>query len=226
MPPLKQEKPQQRGLTMKRIVSVLLLMFGIAGCVSCATSSFDIQPERFPLALFGKHGAAHACPVATQALGNIVVSAGHVLWKEIILDGQIVDIERLYLVEDSDGNIGRMLPVVNHNYSDIGIMRVSLEDVNYYPEALQISVGEDVHWWEYSYETAATAYMPSERSATIMNGLAGYIFFDESPLPGASGTCLFNENDEVLGVVSFYQIMDDETELGGAVSLSVITSIE
>ena len=39
------------------------------------------------------------------------------------------------------------------------------------------------------------------KSAKVKFYRGGYVFFDKSPDPGASGSCLFNDAEEVVGVV-------------------------
>lgn len=215
---------------MKRIVSVLLLLAGLVGCSSCvSTGSIDVEiiiepAVRLPIALLGKFGAAHACPIAMNDLeyGNIVVSASHVLYDQAMYNGEVIDIEIRYFAEDQRGSIGKAEPVANHNYMDIAFLRTSIKDIDYFPQGAEPSAGDEMHWYEFDYSSNETAYAPFLRVANITRTLAGVIFFDDAPVPGASGSCLFDIRNEVVGVISFLQTMDDHSPLGGAVNLIVL----
>ena len=59
------------------------------------------------------------------------------------------------------------------------------------------AIGSRVSWFEYDFLTTI------ERFAMVEELTAGHIQFDKTPKPGASGSCLFNEDGEVLGIVNW-----------------------
>ena len=62
-----------------------------------------------------------------------------------------------------------------------------------------IREGQKVHWFEYDF--GRKFLQPRERKAKVVRVLAGHVVFDKNPEGGASGSCLLDENDHVVGIV-------------------------
>lgn len=182
----------------------------------CPPCLIEPEPETLPVVLMGSAGAAHACPVD---LGEgLLVTAGHVAYRSVLSNGEIINLPKVYLAEDEHGHIGRAAPSGANNYVDIALMVTDLDDLKYYPLGVSY-VGDKVYWYEYSYKNAKSIYQNERREAKVSSVRVNHYFFDKAPLPGASGTCLFNEAGHVIGIISWYQSTDNNKVVGAAVGI-------
>ncbi len=205
---------------------VLLLLF-LGPLALCCASTADIlittpgiasvpQPE--PIPLLGSKGGAHACPVIVDDV-SVILTAKHVAFRRHIApDGEEIYFPRKWQAE-VDGEIATAVAVIQHNYVDLAVLRMQPEPKKYFNSGEFPSDGDTVYWKEYDFRTAKRAYKPRLRSAKVVNGLAGHIFLDKPPTSGASGSCAFDDNFDVIGIISFGQGMDDRSAISGIVSI-------
>jgi hypothetical protein len=77
-----------------------------------------------------------------------------------------------------------------------------------------------LQWIEYDHESLESAYAPRLRQATLIRPLAGYLVLDSAPVKGASGSCLFNSQGEVVGIIAWGVRTGSGDAVGVAVSVS------
>ncbi len=207
--------------------SVLFMVFIVPLAICCASSStvniltpatVNIpQPES--ISLLGMDGGAHACPVIIDGI-KVVLTAKHVAFRrEVLSDGEEKLFPRAWNAE-VNGEIASVNPTVPHNYVDLAVVQVEPFPETYFESGELPSDEDTVYWKEYDFRTAKRAYKSRLRSADVVNVLAGYIFLDEPPTPGASGSCVMNNNFQVIGIVAFSQDMsEDGSSITGVVSI-------
>jgi hypothetical protein len=148
------------------------------------------------LALIGRHSVAHACPVSE----NMALTAAHVIdlkWYDP--DFALVP----YRFQNEYGEDGLAIPRYVVTSSDFGFVELQQPVSHFFPVATSApNIGDMVWWVEFELRNKKEAFFQNVRSAKIVNVVAGTIYTDRSPMPGASGGCLLNESNEVLGVVS------------------------
>jgi len=168
-----------------------------------------------PIALMGKFGAAHACPVA-----GVVVTAGHVAHQVSLVEGNMVYTPLSYMAEDGEGHYGTADAKGYNGYVDLAMLTLSWEPA-YYTKGLAVIPGDEVSWVEYDFTRVRKAYQPRIRRAHVVNARLGHIILDETPTPGASGTCVFDALRQVVGVIAFGATTGDGVA-GVAVDLSTL----
>ena len=136
----------------------------------------------------GRWGIAQACPA-----GDRVYTAAHNIEPFLEYLGEVMP----YAWEDDLGNAGYLLPIEFNHARDVVRANTWGDSPMYYPIALEeVQVGDWVTWVEYGKRHERVI-----RTATVFSALAGKIYFDQTPNPGASGSCLLNRRGAVVGVV-------------------------
>jgi hypothetical protein len=148
------------------------------------------------LALVGRHAIAHACPVGPQH----ALTAAHVTdirWYDD--DAPLVP----YRYENENGEFGLAVPLSVYTASDTGWVRLSSALSMWYRYADgPPEIGSRVYWVEYDVHNKKNALKAKYEDAKVINVVAGNIFVDRAPIPGSSGGCVWNENGEIVGIVS------------------------
>jgi hypothetical protein len=153
------------------------------------------------LHLIGRHGLAHACPIGP----DVVVTSAHVIDIKPF-DGDVPLFPYSFSTETQEGWVR---PVAASVTSDIAIMEPTKPLDAYYPIAtVRPKPGDKVFWVGYSYKRKE-GLQETRFDATVVGVLAGHIIADEMPLPGSSGGCVLNENEEAVGIVSWDVSADD-----------------
>ena len=167
----------------------------------------DDHPNTKGVITLINNGFAHACPCEGK-----VYTAGHVIKPPFSKEDL-----RAFTWEDGYGNKGRAEGKVQDDHRDLGLleMKDSTPSV-YYTRASTPPNKDDKVYWE---EFGDNDFLPKVRDAKVMYTKAGYVFFDEQPKAGASGSCLFNKAGEVVGIVvwGFYK---DGKRFGAATLLT------
>ena len=149
-----------------------------------------------PIRLIGPLTNGHACPVQGR-----VLTARHV-----IFDGSFVSFA---------WDHGFAFPVRISNMRDIGEVELDAEP-QFYGLATGVDEGEKVHWFEYDQ---SDPFRHERKEAKVRTVTAGHIIFDKEVHPGGSGTCVLNENEEVVGI-AVWAIPAGLKKFGGAVDVT------
>jgi hypothetical protein len=122
----------------------------------------------------------------------------------------------------ADGSVsGWAAPVNLSNFEDLALLALSVSPPY---RATQIasgppSVGDRVWWIEYNWTKKGKAFARKVRFAKVSRIFAGMILFDDVVHSGASGGCLVNDQNEVVGVVFMGQTAEDKKQSGGAIAI-------
>ena len=156
--------------------------------------------EPKPVPLIGINGIGHACPTV-----EAIYTAHHI-------------------IDDKDKNhmyfstpYGTAKPVWADHVRDLATVEIDGEDPRYRVAALgempryRVAATapipkEKVHWYEFNFHNRKEFLRQERREAKVLRTVAGHIVFDKGPVNGASGSCLLNEREEVVGIViwTFY----------------------
>ncbi len=86
--------------------------------------------------------------------------------------------------------------------------------------AAAVQKGEKVHWYEYNFGSTKDFFAERRQKAKVLRVVADHIVFDKGPKGGASGSCLLNESNQVVGIVIWgMQVQGSSRRVGVAISL-------
>lgn len=184
---------------MRYLLVSLLLLSG------CAAKAFDLTPgnpgpvEILPgraISVFSYDGLASAC-----AVEGYVMTARHVThpWS-----GTALHEEGISYAWSAGTLAGTFNPYWASPYRDLGMFMPASGDMPAMGlrSKVPLQAGDTVRWIEYSGDVKDW-FAPVERSATVQRTIAGHVTFDREPEAGASGTCLYNDQARVVGIVTW-----------------------
>lgn len=197
---------------MKWAVALAVLL-----TLSCAGRKIDVDTVEkvdpdFPvnadgvMRIFTKDGFAHACPA-----DGIIWSAGHVIERE----GPFRTLLRDYTWSDERGGFGYLEGYLTLPTMDLGVFHLSSGDPAYYAIAKELpEPGDRLYWIELDYSGIGNLFLAKKRSAEFVRIISKHMVMDELPNKGASGGCLFNEDNDVVGIVTW--------RLVGGIAISLV----
>lgn len=199
---------------MKKLLAFVL---ALSGCSACAGKvAVQDEPMPTPIALMNRYGAAHACPVA-----GYLVTAHHVAYRSIETQSGVLEFPQSYLAEDGRGRLGGTKPVAGNEILDLALMTLPY-DIEFYKKGDLPARGSRVWWIEYNFREKIRAYNWLVREAKVINTRADHIVLSQPATPGASGTCVFNDANEVVGIISYGRILEDGGKITVAVGLKFL----
>jgi S1-C subfamily serine protease len=200
---------------MKKAIIALLMGVLLGGCaarvINTPAPMLDESgnPIDVSVALIGRRGVGHGCPV-----GGFIYTARHVM-----TDNKGEPIGAVYW-SDREGNSGRAVLWARDEARDLAVLRIESGKTHTLEFADELKTGERVHWYEYDWEDKGVAFNPKLRWAnSIGPPIAQHLRLDEDPAVGASGGCVLNDQNEVLGIVAWGMRLKSRELIGMAVSL-------
>lgn len=181
---------------MKKLLLLVPLMF------CCAPKTVDIVgPPEPPLdnkdmygviSLLSMESIGHACPVE----GEVYTA------KHNVYDSRMP--ERYQKIqgfswEDGYGEKGVALTKHRDVYYDLAVLKVT-GSPTYYHRGENPENGDKVRWVEFSKEEDKV-FTQEVKEGKVIHSIAGYIFVDTPPIPGASGSCLIDGEGKAIGIV-------------------------
>lgn len=162
------------------------------------------EPRAIPLVGNYYSGMAHACPTE-----HAIYTARHVI----------------------ENNKDKEIVPMNSDYGPVNVLwRDEVRDIatisfptmpNRLKVANKVEPGEKVYWYEYHFASTKKFMVQEKRTAKVVHTVAGYIVFDKGPEGGASGTCLVDENDQVVGIVVWsFEVRGSTKKVGLAVDIT------
>jgi hypothetical protein len=161
--------------------------------------------------LFGRFSMAHACPIAADR----ALTAAHVP------DLRPFDGTPLYPFRwqqgEADGiTIGGSVSLA----TDLADLQPSRPFSKWYPLATTApTVG--AHLWirGYDFRKAKNAFGPRDWEVEVLRVVAGHVVFKPTVDFGTSGSCILNEDGEVVGVIAKGVSMHNDEEVGVGVGV-------
>lgn len=197
-----------------------LAVFSLLFCFVCCTN--HLIPLNVPkdstgvpvdvsVSIIGLGGMGHGCPVGN----GIIYTARHV-----VVDRTTGKAIREVVWSDHLGNNGRAVLLKIDTARDLAALKISSGKTHELEIATAITPGERIHWWDYDWSSKEAAFDAKLRWARVLGpNVAQHIRMSETPAKGASGGCLVNDSNEVVGIVVFGLQLRNLDVLGGAVSL-------
>jgi len=187
---------------MKRILAIsLLFTFSCAGRVT--NTAPPGQALNNSVAIFTPSGSGHGCPVN----GNIFTAA-HVMGKHQGANWS-----------DQNQNSGKASLFGFSRTSDIARLVVERGTVESLKLSKKLRPGDRVYWFEYNWSSRVKALSEKFRTAKVLRTVANHLILSQSPIPGASGGCLFAEDGGVAGIVIWGMTLKNKEKVGVAAIL-------
>ncbi len=177
----------------KLITLALVFLAVMFPALSLVGEEVVLTPHRI-LRVATSNGVGHACPIGPRlAISNAHVFAERSLMGTEYTGGRYEPLAGVGGFADVAG--------VMTKYADIVILRLS-RDVQYYQIAKEgPKVGEKLSWLSYNWEKRRDAGKPLLVQGEVTSVAAGNVYFDGTSAPGSSGSCVLNENNEVVGLM-------------------------
>jgi hypothetical protein len=205
------EKKMRRLL----ICFVALAAYACAGRSPSVVTSDHYKNTKGVMHLIGRYTIGHACPC-----DGMILTAAHVahpLYLRLGYQSETI----LYSWSDDLGNDGYTSSAFLYLSRDLGELKVIAGTPSFYRHAeLEPEPGSVLHWIEYDYQAKTKAYAPIRREAHLVRNLAGHLIINKTPVRGASGSCLFNSENDVVGIVVWSVRVGVSDYIGIAVSIS------
>ncbi len=142
------------------------------------------------LTLMGLETFGHACPV-----GGEVLTAAHVAYQPHSY------VPRSFSWEDNRNHWGTAKGQTKDPHRDLATLKIEGGTPDFYQRSWALPVeGSKVYWVQFKDDDLR----PERKDAKVLYYRAGYVFFDEYPENGASGSCLFDEAGRVVGIVVWH----------------------
>ena len=176
---------------------VLATSLGCAARGATITAGLPTETDFVPYAmqLAGLVSLSSACPIKKD-----VYTASHVVlpWMEAATFQELG-----YSWSTPSGLRGYLNPLSTGTHRDLSTMELAMSNdlPKFWKAAAALpSEGDRVRWVEYD-ESPEAQLAPVQREAHVLRTIGGYVQFDVEPAAGSSGGCLWNDSDEVVGVV-------------------------
>ena len=202
----------------------IVFVFAVMQCSTCSPKNVHWEkPERLViepntngvLRLIGRWASAHGCPV-----DGIILTAAHVnnlFYGTTNMNTILVG----YQWEDGDGNKGMLSGASASLFRDLGLMNLESGEPRYYRHApKEPSPGDALFWLEYNDDTPENLYTRRVGRGSLLRNVSGHLLLDKGPTKGASGSCVLNSKDEVVGVVARIRTTKNKKAVGVAVSVA------
>lgn len=190
----KPREPHSSLPVLDLVVFILALVFmSCAGrdlpVPDLAHASDDPQPAQV-MSLIGRFGIGHACPVNEH-----IITAAHVAARV----GRNHEQYPMSYVYQQGTKTGLLKPSSDHppsQHVDLGWLDVELGDVPYFNSlARDVYVGDKIFWFEYDKQ-----FKKKRVDSKVVEVIAGHLVTKIPFARGASGGCIFNEDNEVVGI--------------------------
>lgn len=167
----------------------LLAIFFLTGSAAVAN---DPPVMSIPVSHF--RGAAHICPIGD----NEALTARHVATIQVSSDPRDLAVSPLRFGKDGIAAANNWSKIL-----DIAHLQTDRKLPYYFPIAKESAkVDDKVTITGYNNDKG---YLQENKEAKVLNIQAGLLIYNSTPGPGSSGSCVFNEKNEVVGVnFAFY----------------------
>mgnify|MGYP001598672387 FL=1 len=148
----------------------------------------------------------HAC-----AVGDRVVTAHHVM---------VQNQDHAYWSNEQEQHGEAESSVVDLFRDFVTITLTNGEWVRYLPLAHTVEVGEKVRWIQFNQKNENVAMQPEVIESEVIMILGGHLILKDPPTPGASGSCVVNAANEVVGLAVWGMAMQNAKGIAGVVDLT------
>jgi hypothetical protein len=188
----------------------------LTGCASLPQNESGRTPDIGKMvSVANEHGPlGQVCPISPVA----ALTAGHIAGFNVppLFTGEWrrLGIPLLAAIEGSPSHLHEF---AFDKYRDLSIVcvRQGKKFTDFYPISERMPIpGDRIYLRGFDVPSGFTA---TYLEAVVINVDMGYIFFDRAGEGGSSGSCLLNEEDEIVGInVHGYQYNYMKPEIGGA----------
>lgn len=144
--------------------------------------------------LIGKGTLAHACPISPVK----ALTAAHVVSK-----GGEDESPRFHHFQQGDV-VGTTNRVEVFEDADIALVWLDKPVKKFYPLAPTAPIpGEKLFLRGFDFRRQKDALAPRDWEVTVLRTVAGHVVFKPGVEQGTSGSCILNQQGEVVGIVAF-----------------------
>jgi len=187
-----------------------LLLIGIlltSACTSCAGRQGAEAPKPRVyidrgVSLFTPFGFGKGCPLEEK-----IVTARHML-ADPSRPGKFSDAN---WSDQYDRSGGAVLSAVSYAVDGAVLHPDGI------PKPFPVKTGrptKELYFFDYNYESAESAFDSVLRKTKLLKLVGGYIIMDIAPSSGASGGCIYNDQDEAVGIVVWSITLNNEEKVG------------
>ena len=197
---------------MKSLFKFLILgVLLMAACTSCTGRRGAEAPKAKVyldkgVALFTPTSFGRGCPIKTGDEPGSIVTARHLLAKSSSAGGFF----DAYW-SDQQGRSG---------YATLQGVSYAVDGATLHATGIQpfpVKTGKptkDLYFFDYDYQNKETAFKSTLRTGKLIRLIGGYIIMDMAPSGGSSGGCIYNDQDEAIGIVVWSITLDNEEKIG------------
>ena len=177
---------------------IAIAAFALASCAARVPATMPSALDTSGvMRLVGRYGIAHAC-----AVDGVILTAAHVVQPFALTGSPIAESILSYTWSDDTGNEGVVNGAGVMASRDLGMFELRTGTPHSYAHSLtELSLGQEVFWKEYELADLHAAYQPVVRRAKVVTLLSGHVLLDPAPTKGASGGCLLDTLNQVVGIV-------------------------
>lgn len=173
----------------------------------------DVTPDTAAiLSLWGRHSFASGCPIAADR----VVTNAHVL-DIAPFNRDMPLFPYRYGVGAAEGTV---VPRGSSNREDLAIGEAQPPLAQFYRVATTPPAPGETLWWVgYDRKNRKAALERKLFKGKVVRTVAGNVVVDEETTRGSSGSCMLNSRGEVVAIVAWGLVMDNEDEITIGVGL-------
>ena len=193
---------------MKVIVTLLSVFLAVHAVASDPPQdfSFYLQTQRM--------GTGHGC-----AVNGLVLTNAHMVDPRDRDDfGQPHTVRFRY--EFPSGQVGRGSSLFISSVADLAVVELDQVPPSGYAElAPKPKEGDTIHWLEYDFRKRKNIFKDRWQEAKVTHIFTGDVLLDREVVRGASGGCAFNEEGQVIGIVTYGMTTADSKASTGITGL-------
>lgn len=176
---------------MKRALVALLSLL--------AVPAFAQPNTRGILSVVNLAGFAHACPIGPK----LAITARHVVDADPLKPEVPMYPQRWFQDVPGASEHGILDPIRTSGYSDLALAESDDTFAMYYSIAAEApKPGDTLTWLSYNFAKRSRAFDRKPLNGKVARVFAGMIVMDEETVPGSSGSCVLNDRNEVVAIVS------------------------
>lgn len=213
----------------RRIATPLILAMLVSvafGCASAPKRVTAAAPSDIPdlsgvLRLVARnHRRAMGCPTAEHTIltnAHVALSS-----REFSLEGAYDDLPFFFAWATRDDaakgyTTGR---TQLDRYRDLAVIESETPIPHWYPIAAEApQIGERLFWVGLDWRDRSRAFAERVFSGRLLRISVGHLVIDRAGSPGSSGSCVLNEQGEVVGIHAVSAEMESGESVGGAVGI-------
>jgi hypothetical protein len=177
-------------------MKTFVALFSVIAAVS---ASSELLENAYTLSIHtGRHLVAHGC-----AVNGVVLTNAHVV--DLRAKDEVDRVPpKVYFRYEFGPNKGVGNSYGVSNLVDIAVIQLDQDPpYGFATLASRPEEGDKIHWFEFDYRKRKNVGKERRREGKIVNIAAGFVHLDENATRGSSGSCAYNKDGQVIGLITF-----------------------